>query len=57
MNVTLTKNSCLILMIALFLTTACDENEGHQRNQDQRDVLAANRQCKHLARIGPGIGR
>ena len=27
MNVTLTKNSCLILMIALFLTTACDENE------------------------------
>ena len=27
MNVTLTKNSCLILMIALFLTTSCDENE------------------------------
>ena len=27
MNVTLTKNSCLILMIALFLTTACDENK------------------------------
>ena len=27
MNVTLTKNSCLILMIALFLTTACDKNE------------------------------
>ena len=27
MNVTLTKNSYLILMIALFLTTACDENE------------------------------
>ena len=27
MNITLTKNSCLILLIALFLITACDENE------------------------------
>tara|TARA_B110000438_G_C15559250_1_gene540394 strand:- start:184 stop:699 length:516 start_codon:yes stop_codon:yes gene_type:complete len=27
MNIILTKNSCLILLIALFLITACDENE------------------------------
>jgi len=27
MNITLTINFCLILKIALFLTTACDENE------------------------------
>ena len=27
MNITLTKNACLILLIALFLITACDENE------------------------------
>src|SRR6266581_4279915 len=35
---------------------AADQDEGHDRDQDQRDALAPDRQGENLAGVGPGNG-